>query len=100
MIDGTLIRLATTVQTELGGNGTEGVHNILQSSRTGATPSDTVYCHVQDALAMNGGVLPLCRSAVDVFDSLSQQINFLSILSFIILYRNFFLVPERKLFFS
>ena len=40
---------ATTLdQSEPGSNGNEGVLYIPQSSRTGASPSDVVYCHIQN----------------------------------------------------
>ena len=43
----------------------KGVLNISQSSKTGASPSDAVLCHILDT--RRSKVLNLCRDAVDVF---------------------------------
>ena len=53
-----------------GSNGNEGVLNIPQSSRTGASPSDCLISY--PGHLFRGGVLPLSRDAVSMFYSPSQ----------------------------
>ena len=52
-------------QSGSGSNDNEGLLNITQSSRTGASLSDEVLCHIQDTCL--GAVLPFSRGAVGVF---------------------------------
>ena len=47
-MNGTLTGTATSGQSGSESNGNEGVIQFLQSSGTGASPSDAVYCHTQD----------------------------------------------------
>ena len=64
-INKTLSNATTLGQSEPGNNGNEGVLRIPQSSCiTGTWPSDSVISKI-----LLGGVLPLCREAVDVFYS-------------------------------
>ena len=65
-IDGTQTSITTPGQRRPGSNGYEGVHNILRSSRTWASISDSLVSNLGPSLA-RGVVLPLCRDAVDVF---------------------------------
>ena len=60
--------LIPTGSTTLGQSGPgsydiEGVPQILQSSRTGASPSDADECHIQDT-CLGQGVLFLCSNAI------------------------------------
>ena len=62
----------TTDQSGPGSNGNEGVLRIPQSSSiAGTSPSDCLVSYPGHSLG--GGVLPLCREAIDVFYSPSRQ---------------------------
>ena len=53
-------------------DGNEEVMHVPPKSRSGALPSDVVYCHTQDSHWVGGGVLILCSDVVGVFVSPSQ----------------------------
>ena len=46
-MDGTLTDSTTLCQSGSGNNGNEGVLHVLQNPKSGASPLDAVYCHVQ-----------------------------------------------------
>ena len=49
LIDGTLTGSTPLGQNEPGSNSNEGVFHIPQRSKTRTSPSDAVYCHIQDS---------------------------------------------------
>ena len=74
-IDKTLSGATTLGQCGPGSDGNKGVLNIPQnSSITGASPSDCLVSYLEHSFA-GGGVLSLCRDAVGMFYSPSQQGN-------------------------
>ena len=68
-LDRTLLGTATPGQSELRTNGNEGVLYISEISKAGASPSDGLMLYLWHSLS-------LCRDAVGVFYSLSQQGRF------------------------
>ena len=74
-IDRTLSGATTPGQSGLGSEGNEGVLHIPQISKAGASPSDGLMSYPGHSL---GGVLSLCRDAVNVFYSPSRLFKNLS----------------------
>ena len=74
-IDGSLTGTTTPGQNEPRSNGNEVVFHIPQSSRTGASPPDTGYCHTQDTLF--GLSYSSSEDAISVFEAplISQKLN-------------------------
>ena len=66
-----LISTSTLGQSGLGSTENEGVLHIFQSSKTRASPSDNLVSYLEHLLDV--GALLLCRNAVSVFYSPSQQ---------------------------
>ena len=72
-IDRILSGATTSIQSEPGSNGNEGVLPIPQSSNiTGALPSDCLASYPGHLFCGGGGILPLCRDTARVFYSPSQ----------------------------
>ena len=65
----TITGTTTLGQSGLGSNGYEGVFYIFQSSRTGTSSSDPVYCHIKGACWEWGGVLHDCIDIIGIFYS-------------------------------
>ena len=87
-IDGTQTGTTTLGQSGLGSNGYEGVIHTPQSSRTGVSPSLTVYCHIQD-IRQRWVVMQLMYSTAPAnWTAINQCIFFYCILKWKV---NFFL---------
>ena len=72
-MDMTLTGVTSLGQVDLGVIGNEGVLHILQSSRTGASPSNGSVSYTGHSLEGRERILLLCKGAVDIFYSPSQQ---------------------------
>ena len=65
-----MLTCTTTLgQSGPGSNDKEGLLLILQSSRTGFSPADTIYCHTQET---GGGLTPLKRCTQHILLSQPQ----------------------------
>ena len=71
-IDRALSGATTPDQSGLGSYGIEGVLHILQTSKTGALPSNGLMLYLGHSLG-GEGVLPLSRDAVGIISGSSRQ---------------------------
>ena len=72
-IDRTLSGATTSSQSGPGSNSNEGVIHISQSSKTGASPSNSLVSYTGHSFGGRGLCYPLCRDAVSVFCSPNEM---------------------------